>query len=253
MPGYGDFAYFYDTLNTEAEYEKRAEYIHKLLLSQGADKGILLDLGCGTGTMCELFAKKGYEIIGVDASEDMLNIAQQKKMESGIDAIYLCQKMQEIDMFGTVDCCICTLDCINHLTDEKDVQKTFELVSLFMNDGGCFVFDVNTPFKHKHILGNNTFVYETDEVFCTWQNSFDESILKVDIKLDIFEKDEEDPEVYYRTEEEFSERAYTVEQLSQWLEKADFEIRGIYNEFTTDEVKDTDQRAVFVCVRKNRG
>lgn len=252
MPGYGDFAYFYDALNTEAEYEKRCEYIYSLLCREGIDKGILLDLGCGTGTMCELFAKKGYEIIGVDASEDMLNIAQQKKMESGIDAIYLCQKMQEIDMFGTVDCCICTLDCLNHLTDEKDVKKTFELVSLFMNDKGCFIFDINTPFKHENVLGNNTFIYETDDIFCSWQNSYNDQTSITDIKLDIFEKDEEDPDVFYRTEEEFSERAYSIEDISKWVKDADFEIKGIYNEFSTDDLKDTDQRAVFVCVRKNR-
>lgn len=247
MGGYGDFAFYYDILTGNVDYEARGEYIYSLLAENGIKSGILLDLACGTGSLSVLFSKKGFEVVGVDASEDMLSLAQTKSIENGADVIFLCQKMQELDLFGTIDAAICTLDSINHLTDEKDVKETFRAVSLFMNDSGIFVFDVNTPYKHKEILGNNTFVYDMDDVYCVWQNSFDERNFKTDICLDIFEKDESEEEAYIRTTEEFFERGYKIEDISKWLEEVRFEVVGIYDEMTKNPVGEETQRAVFVC------
>ena len=140
MAGYGDFAYYYDMLTENVDYEKRCEYITDLLAENGAGKGILLDLACGTGTMSFLLAEKGYDVIGVDASEDMLSVAQEKKMESGSDIMFLCQRMEELDLFGTINAAVCTLDSINHITDEETVKKVISKVSLFMEDKGLFVF-----------------------------------------------------------------------------------------------------------------
>ena len=248
MAGYGDFAYYYDMLTENVDYESRCEYICNLLAGNGIGKGILLDLACGTGTMSMLLSDKGYDVIGVDASEDMLSVAQEKKMESGKDIMFLCQRMEELDLFGTINAAVCTLDSINHITDEETVEKVFSKVSLFMEDKGLFLFDVNTPYKHREVLGDNTFIYDMDDVYCVWQNSTDKKTLLTEVSLDIFEKDtEEEDDVYYRYSEEFSERGYDLEKIRAWLQENKFEVLGVYEEMTTDEVSENTQRAVFLA------
>lgn len=248
MAGYGDFAYYYDMLTENVDYKSRCEYICNLLAEGGVGKGILLDLACGTGTMSMLLSDKGYDVIGVDASEDMLSVAQEKKMESGKDIMLLCQRMEELDLFGTINAAVCTLDSINHITDEETVKKVFSKVSLFMEDKGLFIFDVNTPYKHREVLGNNTFVYDMEDVYCVWQNSTDKNTLLTEVSLDIFEKDtEEEDDVYYRYSEEFSERGYELSEIREWLQENKFEVLGVYEEMTTDEVRENTQRAVFVA------
>lgn len=246
MASYGEFAYFYDGLTDNVDYEKRCDYIRDLLAENGIGEGILLDLACGTGTVSLILSRMGFDVIGVDASEDMLSVAQEKKMETGEDVIFLCQRMEEFDLFGTIKAAVSTLDSINHVTDEETVREIFRRVSLFMEDEGIFIFDVNTPYKHKNILGNNTFIYDTDEVYCVWQNSTDESLL-TQISLDIFEKDEDDDETYYRYSEEFSERAYELADIKKWLEEFKFEVTAVYEELSRKPVAEDTQRAVFVA------
>ncbi len=246
MASYGDFAYYYDMLTENVDYDKRCEYICGLLAENGVSEGILLDLACGTGTLSLMFAEKGYDVVGVDGSEEMLTQAQEKKIETGADVIFLCQRMEELDLFGTVNAAVSTLDSINHVTDEDTVKEIFRRVSLFMEDKGIFVFDVNTPYKHRKILGDNTFIYDLDEVYCVWQNSTDENLVTT-ISLDLFEKDEEDEETYYRYSEEFSERAYELDDIKSWLEDCKFEVLAVYEEMTKQSVSDKTQRAVFVA------
>lgn len=246
MAGYGDFAYYYDLLTENVDYPERCDYICNLLAQNGVGKGILLDLACGTGSLSILLSEKGYDVIGVDASEDMLSQAQQKKFQCGCDIIFLCQKMQELDLFGTINAAVCTLDSINHITDEADVKEVFRRVSLFMEDKGIFIFDVNTPYKHKEILGESTYVYDMDEVFCVWQNSTDDKLLTT-VCLDIFEKDDSEEDSYYRYQETFCERGYELDEIKKWLEEYKFEVLGIYEELTQQDVKADTQRAVFVA------
>ena len=250
MNEYGDFAWYYDALNVEAEYEKRAGFIRSLLIENGCENGILLDLACGTGTMSLLFSEMGFDVIGVDASEEMLSIAQEKAAESGESILFLHQPMQSLDLFGTIDACVCTLDGINHLESKREVRKTFEKVSLFMNPGGVFIFDVNTPLKHEKILADNTFVYDVDPVFCVWQNSFDPEKKKTKIILDIFELDDESDESYIRTRETFTETAFELESLKTLLEEAGFSVVGIFNEFEKTPLEKGAQRALFIARKK---
>ena len=244
---YDDFSRFYDLLTDNVEYEKRADYFCRLLSMCGIEEGILLDLGCGTGSMSVKMAERGFDVIGVDSSIGMLNAAQQKMFESGKHMLLLNQNMQEIDLYGTVDCAICVLDGINHLDSAEDVRKTFEKVSLFMNQGGAFAFDVNTVYKHKNVLADNVFVYEPDGLFCVWQNSFNETDNSVEISLDFFEDEDG---VYYRSSESFAERAYELGDIKKWLEDSGFEVMGIYDDLTTDEVKSDSERAVFLARKK---
>ncbi len=245
MSGYGDFAYYYDVLTENVDYESRCDYIYNLLADNGVGKGILLDLACGTGTLSLMLEEKGFDVIGVDASEDMLTQAQEKKMECGSEAIFLCQKMEELDLFGTINAAVCTLDSINHVTDESKVREIIRRVSLFMEDKGIFIFDVNTPYKHREVLGNNTFVYDMDEVYCVWQNETDENMLTT-VSLDIFERDEEE-DTYYKYSEQFQERGYELFFLEELLKENKFRLIGIYEEMTKSPPKADTQRAVFVA------
>ena len=241
---YDDFSRFYDLLTDNVEYEKRADYFCRLLSLCGIKNGILLDLGCGTGNMSFEMAEKGFDVIGVDSSVGMLNAAQQKMFEKGTRVLLLNQNMQEIDLYGTVDCAVCVLDGINHLPDADDVKKTFEKVSLFMNKGGAFAFDVNTVYKHQNVLADNVFVYDPENVYCVWQNSFNAADNSVDISLDFFE---EEDGVYYRSSENFTEKAYELSDIKLWLEESGFEVVGVYDDMTTDDVKPESERAVFLA------
>lgn len=240
---YSSFANVYDSLTTNVEYKKRAEYIYSLLSKFGCDGGILLDLACGTATLSKELASFGYDMILVDSSPEMLGFAREKLPE----ALLLCQDMTKLDLYGTVNCAVCSLDSVNHLLKPCDVRNAFSSVSLFMEKGGVFVFDVNTVYKHEKILGNNSFVYEKDNVYCVWQNFYKRKSRTVDINLDIFV---EENGLYSRQSESFSERAYTVEEISGWLEELGFEIKGIFNDMTYDEPQENSERLYFAAVKR---
>ncbi len=250
---YEAFSRFYDSLTDNVGYKKRADYYDEIIKENGVKKGILLDLGCGTGSLSVEMAEKGYEVIGVDSSVGMLMKAREKAAEKGKDILLLNQSMTELDLYGTVDCAVSVLDCINHLADKNEVQKAFNDVSLFMNPNGIFAFDVNTVYKHKNILGNNTFIYDNEDVYCVWQNYCENN--RVDICLDFFYTD--DGENYSRDYESFSETAYSVEEIKEMLKKSGFEILNIYEDMTKNEIKDEKdvnenktEKIVFVARKK---
>ena len=247
MAGYVSFAQFYDGLMQNAEYEKLCNYILTLMKRHNHDMGITLDLACGTGRLTQQLALNGVDVYGIDASAEMLSEALQKSAEQGLNILYLKQKMQDIDLYGTINTCVCTFDSINHLTKTEDVQKTFDRVSLFMDKDGIFMFDVNTVYKHRKILSNNTFVYENEKVFCVWQNTLTENDI-VSIELDFFE---EDGGVYFRSSESFCERAYSDEAIREMLNNSGFEIEAIYGSTTFEKPKETEERVIYVARMKN--
>ena len=156
--------------------------------------------------------------------------------------------MQELQLFGKIDTCISTLDSINHLPSARDVLRTFRRVGEYMNDGGMFVFDLNTVYKHKYILGDNCYIYDTEKVFCAWQNDYREKDNEVVITLDFFERD---GKVYRRTSEQFSERAYSDDDIRDMAETAGFSVEAVYDDMTFEDIKENSQRAVYVF-RKRR-
>lgn len=250
MSNYGDFACVYDLLTSEIDYQKRAEYFDQVILRHGGFHGILLDLGCGTGKLSEAMSGLGYDVIGVDNSEEMLSAALEKKLQSGGDIIYLNQDMTELDLYGTVDAAVSALDSLNHLTDYDDFCTALEKVSLFLHPDGVFVFDVNTCYKHRKILADNTFVYDYGDVYCAWQNSHRENDV-IQMDLDIFVT--EDGENYLRMEDHFSERAYDEGQIEEALHKAGLEIQAIYGEDSFEPPGDGEQRLIYVvkhCKKK---
>ena len=243
--GYSAFAYFYDALTGNISYKERADYFDRLIKKHGGQKGVLLDLACGTGSLSEEMSRLGYDVIGVDGSVDMLSEAMNKKIESGLDIQYICQDMTELDLYGDVDVTVCALDSLNHLSTAEDIEKAIASVSLFTEIGGLFIFDVNTPYKHEHILGNNTFVYDVDEVYCVWQNSFlGGSDNKVEITLDFFENQDGS---YQRYGEEFAEIALSRETIEKMLSDHGMEAAACYNYDTEDQPSETSEKLVFVA------
>jgi len=242
---YSRFAAFYDRLQ-EADYEKIGSYYHKLLCRgelRSPEKRILLDLACGTGRLSRYFADLGYDVIGADISQEMLSEAA-KTPHKNIQ--YLCQDMTRLDLFGTIDCCICVLDSINHLPDLHAVKQAFERVSLFMNSGGTFAFDLNTLYKHNKILSGNSFIYDLGDIYCVWNNSPCENG-KIDMTLDIF--------ALYGTSwrryaENLSERAYQTFEITQLLEAAGFGDIKIYDWLSENPANKLSEKAVFTAVKE---
>lgn len=244
---YDIFSRYYDSLTDNVDYEKRADSICRLLSFCGVSDGILLELGCGTGSLTAQLAARGFDVIGVDTSVGMLNTAREKCAPFGSRVLLLQQDMQALDMFGTVRACVCALDGLNHLPDAAAVRRAIAGVSLFMEPGGAFVFDVNTIYKHREVLADNAFVIENDTVFCTWQNALqpDDS---VEITLDFFEETADG--TYERSWEQFTERAYPLSEIAGWLEDAGFEVFGIYDDLRDAPANDRTERAVFLARKK---
>ena len=249
MESYSQFAIFYDRLMSDVDYKARTAYLLKLFKKYGKTPTLLLDLACGTGGFSNEMSRRGIEVIGVDMSEEMLSAARENSADMGTNVLFLCQKAEDLNLYGTVDGAICCLDSVNHITNKKNLKKAFEKVSLFLEKDCLFIFDANTVYKHKEVLGNNTFVIEEENVYCVWQNEFDEKKLLTDISLDFFVYDEES-DMYERFTEDFSERAYADDELIDLLEKCGFSVEAIYGDLTDEKPDDVTDRKIFVAKKK---
>lgn len=250
---YLNFAEFYDTLTQNVEYPKRAGRIDFLIqkyLQTDTEGRLLLDLACGSGSLSEELAKLNYDVIGVDNSPAMLNQAMLKKLKSSLPIQYLCQDMKELDMFGTMDITVCMLDSLNHLKNPDEIQQVMNKVSLFAQPGGLFIFDMNTLYKHHEILNNKIFLYDTEQVFCTWENRLHGDT--VEMQLTFFAHDTES-DSYYRSDEFITETAYPVSDIESMIQKAGLHLLA---EFDADKnlavpellapVSETTERILFV-------
>ncbi len=236
---YNAFSEFYDELMADAKYSERTEYILNLFKKFGGTPTLLLDLGCGSGEFTARFSKMGIETIGADPSEDMLNIARQK-LPGGL---FLNQSGEELDLYGTVDGAVSLMDSLNHITDYKELCRTISRVSLFLEPERLFIFDLNTEYKHREILGNNAFVFETEKLMCCWQNFTDEA-LKTDIYLDFFAENSDG--LYRRESDEFSEKAYSPAEMEEALKNAGLEILAIYDDLSENPPKDNSERVYYI-------
>ena len=153
---YSSFARVYDTFMDNVPYKEWGGYIYSMLCEYGVKDGIVLDLGCGTGTMTEILAGYGYDMIGVDNSEDMLELAMEKRIESGHDILYLLQDMREFELYGTVRAAVSVCDSVNYVTEPEDLEEVFRLVNNYLDPGGIFLFDFNTDYKYREIMGDCT-------------------------------------------------------------------------------------------------
>lgn len=251
MAGYGDFSMFYDRLTENVDYSQRAGYFSGLIQKWvQRPVELVLDLACGTGSLSVELAQLGYDVIGVDGSEEMLSQAMEKKFDRQADILFLCQDMEDLDLYGTIDAAVCTLDSLNHITDPEKLQRVFNRVSLFLAPGGVFFFDVNTPYKHREILTGQTFVLDLDDLYCVWQNTSADGET-VEISLDIFARESQEDGGYQRYMESFSERAYSHEQILEFLKKSGMELLAVYGDDTMEPPVETSQRWIYAAIQSN--
>lgn len=245
MASYEQFAQIYDWALNELPYDEWLLYIEKIFEHFQASPKLVLDLGCGTGSMTNLMAGKGYEMIGVDLSEDMLAIAREKAKENDVEVIYLNQDMAELDLYGTIDGVISCGDALNYVLDEEDLLKAFKKVNMFLNPGGLFVFDMNTIYKFREVLGNKTYAENHERSSYIWENYFyeEESINEYEVTIFI----ENDQGTFDKTREVHHERGYKVEEVKALLDKAGMKLEAIYHDQSFEPVKDTTERMYFVA------
>lgn len=248
MNGYGSFAKYYDALQADVPYAAIAARIRKLGLEYSRENEVVVELGCGTGRLCREFEKLGLDVIGVDISEDMLEAAEEQRAADS-DITYICQDMSELDLWGAADIIVCVLDGMNHLPDTEAFRKTVERASMFTCDGGLFIFDVNTEYKHREVLGDNSFVYELDGLFCAWRNQCREDG-SIEIALDFFEKNEDGS--YTRESEYITEILLPRDLIERTAGEYGFEMIGVYDGLTNVPPCDTTQRELYVFRRKPR-
>lgn len=250
MENYQTFAEIYDRLMTDIPYESWCEYLTKLLHQYGISQGLLLELGCGTGTMTELLARKGYDMIGVDLSQEMLMEAMKKKEESGLDILYLQQDMREFELYGTVRAVVSVCDSMNYILNEDELVQVFSLVNNYLDPGGIFLFDLKTEHYYKDLTGDAVYGQTEDDMSMIWENYYyeDERINEYHVTMFLREEDGR-----YRKEEEMHyQRAYSVEEIISAMEKAGLEFVAAYDNGTTNPVNEDSVRIYIVGREKGK-
>lgn len=244
---YIDFAYIYDVLiNDDINYSKWADYIEKIFNVNNIKPKTVLDLGCGTGSFCIEMCNRGYDMIGIDLSEDMLSCALTKAKNLKISdeqLLLLNQDMTEFELYGTVDAIVSLVDSINYITSKKSLKRTFKLVYNYLNQGGLFVFDINTVYKFENILDNNTFHYINDDITYIWENNYKKNNKICQFDITFFVKE---GELYRRFDEVHYERAYSIEELTNLASECGLEVLDIYDSLTFNKPNDESQRIFFV-------
>lgn len=249
MESYTGFAEFYDLFMDNIPYAEWSSYLISLLNEYGVNDGIVLDLGCGTGNITELLAKKGYDMIGIDISEDMLGEAMEKRYDSGLDILYLCQDMREFELYGTVAAAVSICDSMNYILEYEELVQVFKLVNNYLDPNGIFIFDLNTVHKYEAI-GDTVIAENRDRGSFIWENSYfpDKRLNQYD--LTIFAKDED--ERYTKFEETHLQRAYTVDEIKSALDEAGMTFVDSFGAFTKAPVTDTDERIYIIAREKGK-
>ncbi|WP_294148438.1 class I SAM-dependent methyltransferase [uncultured Clostridium sp.] len=247
MDAYTGFASVYDMFMDNIPYEEWCGYLTSLLREYGAGEGILLDLGCGTGSLTELLAKQGYDMIGVDFSEDMLQIAMEKRVQSGLPILYLQQDMREFELYGTVCAVVSICDSMNYILEYEDLVQVFRLVNNYLDPRGVFIFDLNTEYKYREILGQSTIAEDREESSFIWDNDYDEEERINEYDLTLFIREE--GELYRKYQETHFQRAYSLEEVKAAIEEAGMEFVTAYDAFTREMPKETSER-IYVVARE---
>ena len=242
MNGYHALALVYDICNERAGYEKLSAFICEHL-SQYKENNIVLDAGCGTGAMSLLLSKKGFDVIGVDISPEMLSQAQQKAYDANQNILFLLQDLSSLDLYGTVGGIVCLRDTLNHLEPAK-LQKALERFALFLEPGGILIFDINTEYKHRNVLAGNTFVYENSDSMVVWRNAYDEKHSRVELIVDVFCKNEDGS--YNRSCDDFFEYNIDEKQLTDMLKSCNMELVEVLDGDKMGPRVDNSERLLFV-------
>lgn len=245
---YSDFAYVYDVLMQDVQYTQWADYLEELFQKFCVKKPeLVLDMACGTGNLTLEMARRGYDMIGIDMSPDMLSCAMEKSAECGISPLWVCQDMRAFELYGTMDAILCTMDSMNYMEDVPDMEQVLQLVCNYLNPGGLFIFDMNTPYKLQHILGNNLFYEIRDDITYLWRNEYLPEEKKCNFDLTFFVREAED--VYRRLEEEQQQRAWTIDEIKHLLQKTGLELLEVYEAFTQSPPSEEAERIFYIARR----
>ncbi len=249
MSEYSEYALlseYYNRFTDDVPYERWADFFERIFAQKQQKPHVMLDLACGTGSLTRILAQRGYDMIGVDQSEDMLMMAMDACCDMQENRpLFLHQPMQKLELYGGIDACVCCLDSVNYVTDPAALGEAFRRVYRFLKPEGLFIFDVNTRKKLERIDGQS-FVREDEDVFCVWQTQIDEDDL-CHYDFDIFELNEEG--AWNRYQEHHAERIYEAEALRTMLETAGFEEIELRGELS-DEAPDEDEERIFFVARK---
>lgn len=251
MSAYENFSEVYDKFMSDTPYDKWIEYIKSIWDKFSLKPKLIAELGCGTGNITQRLADKGYDMIGIDYSESMLSKAIEKSAKSKKEILYLNQDMREFELYGTVDCIISLCDSINYITEEEDLLAVFKLVNNYLDPKGLFIFDLNTIYKFKEILGQNSFSQTDENSAYTWENYYDEEEKINEYYTNFFIKDDKTG-LYSRFEEEHYEKGYEIETIKKIINDSGLEFVAVYDELTFNEPTDKSQRIFFVAREKGK-
>ncbi len=252
MDAYTSFAEVYDTFMDNVPYEEWADYLQKLLSEYGINDGLLLDLGCGTGSMTEALAKRGYDMIGVDHSGEMLDIAMEKLKKSGYDILYLQQDMREFELYGTVKAVVSVCDSVNYITEEGELTEVFRLVNNYLDPGGIFLFDFNTEYKYREILGEQVIAEDREDSSFIWDNYYYEEEKINEYELTLFIRDTADKDLYRKYQETHFQRAYTLEEMQEMIECSGLTFVTAYDAYTRKMPTERSERICVVAREKGK-
>lgn len=273
MESYQDFAEVYDEFMDTTPYEAWCARIIALIEKYGiskpleksaqqngseeeqallSERNLVLDLGCGTGTLTELLADAGYDMIGVDMSYHMLQLAMDKRAESGHDILYLCQDMRELELYSTVGTVVCVCDSINYLLEEEEVVETFTKVNNYLYPKGIFIFDFNTEYKYAEVIGDTTIAENREDCSFIWDNYYDGQTHINEYDLTIFVREDKNDELFRRFEETHLQRGYTMQEMLHCVEAAGMEFIAAMDADTNEAVRDTTERVLMICREKGK-
>ena len=250
MEQYTNFAKVYDLFMDNVPYDKWVEQIRDILHKENIFDGLICDLGCGTGAITERLANIGYDMIGIDNSYDMLDIAMEKKYASGNDILYLCQDMREFELYGTVRAIVSGCDSLNYIQDLSGLEEVFSLVNNYLDPGGLFIFDMNTVYKYQNILGENTFSEVRDQAAFIWENTYDDNKRINEYDLNLFLKLEND--IYKRFEERHVQRAYTFDEIVSAINSSNMQLEKYLDADTYGDLRENTERILFIAREKGK-
>lgn len=249
MEAYTGFAQVYDLFMDNTPYEEWGAFIEERLRREGLNSGLVLDLGCGTGKMTRFLAGQGYDMIGVDMSPDMLEIAREAQAEEDMGILYLCQDIREFELYGTVGAVVSCCDCMNYITEEDELAEVFRLVNNYLDPNGLFIFDFNTVYKYEELLGERTFAENRDNGSFIWENYYDKDSRVNEYDLTLFIRQEDG--LFQRFEETHFQRAYSLEDIRSLLELGGMEFVAAYDGYTPNEASEMSDR-ICVIARERR-
>ena len=247
MEAYTGFAQVYDLFMDNVPYVQWSEYLISLLKSYGVEEGLVLDLGCGTGKMTRLLSDAGYDMIGVDNSEEMLEIATEYETE---EILYLCQDMREFELYGTVAAVVSVCDSMNYILEEEELLTVFKLVNNYLDPGGVFIFDLNTLYKYRELLGEQTICENREDASFIWENFYDEEEQINEYDLTLFVQEESG--LYQKFEETHFQRGYELLTIRRLLEAAGMEYVTAYDAFTREEPREDSERIYVIAREKGK-